>query len=137
MYLILQTRSHFLLQNVFLKRFSSFFLTVIHCPSPNQPLNGFVYSPCTTHYGSQCSLACYTGYFANHTTISCNEKGFWEPSNISCNGKYLKLDELLKVLPYITERGLDIQFIRSITLFTIFTTLKKSSLHALRSMFSL
>ena len=65
--------------------------TVIHCPSPNKPRNGFVYSPCLTHYGSQCSFGCDAGYFSESTTLACNENGFWKPENFSCLGKFLIL----------------------------------------------
>ena len=69
-----------------------FSFTVIHCDSPNEPPNGFVYSPCLTHYGSQCSFGCDSGYFTELTTLTCDENGFWEPNNASCSGKYPELN---------------------------------------------
>ena len=76
-------RSIKILNNIF----SEIFFTVIHCPIPKKLLNGFVYSPCPTHYGSQCSFGCDSGYFSELSTFTCNENGFWKPNNYSCSGK--------------------------------------------------
>ena len=90
-----------------------FSFTVIHCNSPNEPLNGFLYSPCPTHYGSECSFGCDSGYFAESRTLTCDENGFWEPQNVSCNGKYPNLytsgychgvlEENLRIWCFITK----------------------------------
>ena len=59
---------------------------VIHCGSPRVPSNGFIYSPCTTHYGSQCIVGCNDGYFTNNYMLTCDANGNWQTTNVSCKG---------------------------------------------------
>ncbi|CAB4035616.1 hypothetical protein pdam_00013940, partial, partial [Paramuricea clavata] len=57
---------------------------IIYCGSPTVPSNGFIYSPCTTHYGSQCPVGCNDGYFTDEIMLTCAAIGSWQPSNVSC-----------------------------------------------------
>ncbi|XP_028401099.1 uncharacterized protein LOC114524169 [Dendronephthya gigantea] len=57
---------------------------ITHCVNPKRPSNGFVYSPCSTHYGSKCSLGCNDGYRIDTDVITCDANGLWQPTNVSC-----------------------------------------------------
>ena len=61
---------------------------VIHCPTPAEPTNGFIYLPCKTYFGSQCTVGCASGYYIDGTEkITCNVHRVWQPENIICKGE--------------------------------------------------
>ena len=67
-----------------------YLFVVIYCPTPTEPSNGFVYSPCETYFDSQCIVGCSSGYYINGTNkITCDANGAWKSRNSNCRGTFV------------------------------------------------